>query len=93
MVFGEVFIGVASRVRDPLGSLFGFVAGELTAVGDDYIFLGLVTTLSGEILDLADDGFAGENFAEDDVLPIEVRGWDRGDKELGAIGPSRYRLA
>jgi hypothetical protein len=48
----------------------GLRAGEFAAVNDGYGFLGGVVFLGGEVFDLADDGFAGEDFAEDDVLAV-----------------------
>ena len=57
-----------------MGRSFGFRAAELSAVGYDYFFGGLIAGFSGEILDFADDRFAIQDFAEDYVLAIEVGG-------------------
>ena len=86
LVFGEVFVGVAGRVGGFRRGGVGFVAGELSAVGYCYVFGWLVAALGGEVLDLADDGFAVQDLAEDDVFVVQVGGCDGGDEELRAIG-------
>ena len=93
MVFGEIFVWVARGVGSFLVSSFCFVAGKLAAVGYGYVFGGLVTALGGKVLDFADDGFTVQDFAEDDVLAVEVGGWDGSDEELGAIGAYVLELA
>lgn len=70
MVFGEVFVRVASGVGQLLGGSLGFVARQLTAVGDRYFFIGLVAGLGGQVLNFADKRFAVEDFAEDNVLAV-----------------------
>jgi len=42
--------------------------------------------LGGQILDFADDGFTGEDFAEDDMFAVKVGGGDGGNEKLGAVG-------
>jgi hypothetical protein len=49
--------------------------------------------LGGEVLDFANDGFAIQDFAEDDVLAVEVGGWDCGDEKLGTIGTYSLKSA
>jgi len=41
--------------------------------------------LHGDVFDMADDGFAGDDLAEDDVLAVEVRGRRGRDEELRTI--------
>jgi hypothetical protein len=38
------------------------------------------------VFDLADEGLAIEDLAEDDVLAVEMRSGDGGDEELRAVG-------
>ena len=86
MVFGEILVRVAGLVGGLFGGGEGLVAGELAARGDGYLFRGLVARLRGQVLDFADERFAVQDFAEDDVLSVQVRGRDRGDEELRAVG-------
>lgn len=70
LVFGEVFVFVAVGVGGAGRGVEGdCVWVELAAVGDYDVFFGLVG-LGGEVLDQADDGLAGEDLAEDDVLVV-----------------------
>lgn len=85
-VIGEVFEGVAGGIRLLDVGFEGFFAGELATVGDEGFLFGLVARSGAEVLDLADDGFAVEDFTEDDVLAVEVGGGNGGEKELGAVG-------
>ena len=62
------------------------VACELAALGYDNILGGLVAALGGEILDFSDNGFAIQDFTENNMLAVEVRGRDSCDEELGSIG-------
>ena len=58
MIFGKIFVGVTSRVWCFLGSSSSFISGELTTVGNGYVFVGFVALAGGEILDLANDCLA-----------------------------------
>jgi hypothetical protein len=69
-IFRKVFVLVAGGVRGFLVSYFGFGTGELAAGGYGYVFCGLVAALGGEVFDFADEGFAGEDLAEDYVLAV-----------------------
>jgi hypothetical protein len=86
LIFGEIFVSIASGIGCSLVSGLSLVACELAAVCYDDVFGGLVATLGGEVLDFADDGLAVQDFAENDMFPVEMGGWDRGDEELGAVG-------
>lgn len=85
-VVGEVFERVAGGIRLLDVGLESFFAGELAAVGDQGFFLGLVAGGRAEVLDLADDGLAVEDFTEDNVLAVEVGGGNGGEEELRAVG-------
>jgi hypothetical protein len=85
-ILGEVFVRVTEVIRGFCVGGEGSVASKLAAVDDDGGFAGLVSAFGLEVLDLADDGLAVEDFAEDDVLVVEVGGGYRGDEELGAVG-------
>jgi hypothetical protein len=85
IILGEVFVLIAVGIGGLDVSRKGFLARELTAVGNDDISCGLVA-LGGEVLNLADDGLSAQNFAKYNVLAVEVGGWNRRDEELGAIG-------
>lgn len=69
-ILGEILILVASSIRGFGVCGLGFGAFELAAIGDGYIFCRLIAAFGGEVLDFANDGFAGEDFAEDDVLAV-----------------------
>lgn len=87
---GEVIGEVLVRVAGSIGLLGvggkGFVASQLAAVGNENLLLGLVAGSSAQVLDLADNGLAVEDFAKDNVLAVEVRCGNGGDEELGAVG-------
>lgn len=85
-VLGEVLVGVAHGVGLLHVGSEGGVALELTTVGDEGFLLGLVAGLGRQVLDLANDGLAVEDFAKDNVLVVEVGGGNGGDEELGAVG-------
>jgi len=70
LVFGEVLVRVAGLVGGLFGGGEGFIAGQLAARGDGYLFRGLVAGLRGQVLDFADERFAVQDFAEDDVLSV-----------------------
>jgi hypothetical protein len=55
LVFGKVFVGIASGVGCLLVSCLSLVASELTALGYDNVFGGLVAALGREVLDFSDD--------------------------------------
>jgi hypothetical protein len=82
LVFGEIFVRVAGLVGGLFGGGEGLLAGELAARGDGYLFRGLVARLRRQILDFTDERFTVQDFAEDDVLSVKMRGRDRGDEEL-----------
>jgi hypothetical protein len=86
LVFGEVFVRIASGVRSFLVGRLCFVARELAALSYDNVFGGFVAALGREVLNLAYDGFAVQDFAKDNVLAVEMRGGDRGYEELRTIG-------
>lgn len=48
--------------------------------------MGLVAGDGAEVLNLSYDGLSGKNFAEYNVLVVEVGGGDGGYEELGAVG-------
>ena len=85
MVLREVFKGVAGCVRNFLSGFVVVFARELAAVDDGGIVEGLVAALGLEILNLADDALAVDDFAEDDVLVVKMGCRDRGDEELRAV--------
>lgn len=85
-ILGEIFVGVAEGIGLPDISAEGFVSGELATVGDDGVFRGSVAGLGADVFDLADDGFAVEDFTKDHVLAIQMRRGDSGDEELRAVG-------
>lgn len=85
-VFGVVLVGVAHGVGLFDVGLLGVFAGELAAVGDEGFLGGFVAGFGFEVFDLPDDGFAVEDFAEYDVLSVEVGGGHGCDEELGAVG-------
>lgn len=78
-----IAVGVGARGADGLEGLGG---GELARGGDDDGLGGAVGLEGAGVLDLADEGLAGDDLAEDDVLAVEVGGGDGGDEELGAVG-------
>lgn len=85
-VLREVLVGVAEGVGllDVGGQ--GGLAGELAAVEDGGLLLGLVAGAGLEVLNLADDGLAIQDLAEDDVLVVQMGGWYSSDEELRAVG-------
>jgi len=85
LILREVFKGVAGRVGNFLCGFVVVFACELAAVDDGGIVDGLVAALGLEILDLADDALAVDDFAEDDVLVVEMGCRDGGDEELRAV--------
>lgn len=85
-VLGEVFVGVAEGIGLLDISTEGFVSGELATVGDDGFFRGSVASFGADVFDLADDGFAVEDFAKDHVLTVQMRRRDSGDEKLRAVG-------
>lgn len=89
-VVGEVLKGVSGRVGLLEVGCEGFVAGELTAVGNESLLFRLVTGRGAQVFNLADDGFAAQDLAKDYVLVVEMGRGDGRDEELGAV--CVYRL-
>lgn len=85
-VIGEVLVRVAGGVGLLGVGGKGLVAGQLTAVGNEDLLLGLIAGSGAQVLDLADNRLAVEDFAKDNVLAVEVGCGHGGDEELGAVG-------
>ena len=62
---------------------------QLAALGDLDRLGRLVACALGHILNSVNDLVALEDFAEDNVAPVEPRGDNRGNKKLGAVGICR----
>lgn len=85
VVLGKVLVGVAGRILDTLVGALILGALEFTAVHHNDVDLRLVG-LGLHVLDLANDALAIDNLAENNVLAIEVGGWNGGDEELATVG-------
>lgn len=61
------------------------VARQRVRTDNDRLLRGLVSGLGRQVLNLANDALAVEDFAEDYVFSIEVRRGHGGNKELRAV--------
>ena len=84
LVLRIVFVHIAVARRGLVQR--GVVLRELPAVHNDARLDGHVPARGLGVLDRAHDRLAADDLAEDDVLAVEVRRWDGGDEELGAVG-------
>ena len=62
-----------------------WLTGKLPAISNDDILLGAVAFPSRHGLDVLDDAHALQDFSENNVLAIEMRGGHRSDEELRSL--------